>query len=136
MNDQPYDFVEAVAQSRMASEAQHNAERWCAEKGRDLATAEQAYRVGLAKKITELRADGQPTTLAADLARGDKHVAGLRYTRDVADGVYEASKQSAWRHTANRKDLQEFLDWSKRAAFLDMGPTPKDNQSVIGGRRS
>jgi hypothetical protein len=42
-------------------------------------------------------------TLCGDLARGDSRVAGLKYERDVAEGVREAAGQAVWRATADRK---------------------------------
>jgi putative intracellular protease/amidase len=128
------DFAASVAASREASEAQHNAERFYAAKGRECAEAEKAYREGLAKAITELKAAGATVTAARDLARGDKHVADLAYERDLAEGLRDAAAQSIWRHTADRRELEQFISWSKRAAFLDMEP-PRES-SVIGARRA
>ena len=133
---EPYDFTTAVANSRMASEAQHNAERWKASKVREAAEQERAYRKALAEEIVRQHADGCAWTVAQDLARGDKAVAVLRYHRDIAQGLLEAAGEALWRHQSDRRDMLEFLRWSQRAAFLDLGPLPGDNQSVIGGRRS
>lgn len=118
---EPFDFVAAVAAHREASEAQYRAERFLAEKSREAAEAERCYREALAVTITRLQAGGKPATVARDLARGDKHVAGLLLARMVAEGLREAAAQSIWRHTADRRDLEQFLDWSKRASFLDLG---------------
>lgn len=110
----PYTFGEAVIRSNSLASAQHNAEAETRTAWGTYAEAERAYRKALAQKITELRAEGKPATLAADLARGDEHVANLRYRRDIAEGIVEAAKQSGWRHQANRRDGLEFIDWSKR----------------------
>jgi hypothetical protein len=48
------------------------------------------------------------------LAKGDQSIADLRYERDVALGVREAARQAVYRHSANRRDLEELVDWSKR----------------------
>jgi hypothetical protein len=130
---EPMDFAAAVAASREASEAQQNAERWYAQKGRECAEAEKAYREALAQAITRLRGDGVAISVAQDLARGDKHVAELRFNRDLAEGLRDAAAQSIWRHTADRRELEQFLDWSKRAAFLDAIP-PQDEPTVFGRR--
>jgi hypothetical protein len=135
MSDQPFDFIEAVARSRAASEAQHNAERWHAEKSRDAAAAERAYRRALAEAIVRLRSDGVAAVLAKDLARGDKHVSELCYQRDLAEGLRDAAGDSVWRHTADRKDLLAFIAWSQRASFLDE-PESAQREPVIGGRRA
>jgi hypothetical protein len=131
---EPMDFASAVAASREASEAQQNAERWYASKGREYAEAERAYREALAQAIARLRADGIAITVAQDLARGDKHVASLRFKRDLAEGLRDAAAQSIWRHLAARRELLQFVDWSKRASFLDV--EPPDGEPTTFGRRA
>lgn len=128
------DFVAAVAAHREASEAQHDAERWYATKGREYALAEKAYREALAVAIVRIKSEGTAITVAQDLARGDKHVAELRYKRDLAEGLRDAAAQSIWRHTADRRELEQFIDWSKRAAFLDA--LPASEQPTTFGRRA
>jgi hypothetical protein len=115
----PFDWATAVAAHREASEAQHEAERFLARKAEEFATLEAEYRKAVARRIVELQAEGKPATLAKDLARGDVLVADLKRRAMIAEGMVEAAKQSIWRHTASRRDLEQFLDWSKRAAFLD-----------------
>ena len=129
------DFAAAVAASREASEAQHNAERWYAEKGRELAEAERAYRKALAERIIKLKSEGTPATVAKDLARGEKAVADLCFARDLAEGLRDAAAQSIWRHTADRRELEQFLDWSKRASFLDAMPS-QGQPTTFGARRA
>jgi hypothetical protein len=131
---QPMQFVDAIMEHRLASEAQHRAEQFLADKSKEAAQAERDYREALSVKIVQLKAAGEAATNARDLARGDPHVAELQYKRNVAEGLRDAAAQSIWRFTADRKDLEQFLDWSKRAAFLDMEP-PRES-SVIGGRRA
>jgi hypothetical protein len=116
---EPMDYVAAVTAHRLESDAQHNAEKYLSEKSREAAECEREYREALARTITTLQAEGKPATVARDLARGDKHVAGLQMKRNIAEGLREAAAQSIWRHTANRRDLEQFIDWSKRASFLD-----------------
>lgn len=118
---EPLDFAGAVREHRLASEAQHRAEQFLAAKSKEVAVAERLYREGLSRAITTLRAEGKPAMIARDQARGDKLVAQLLLDRMIAEGLREAAAQSIWRHTADRRDLEQFLDWSKRAAFLDMG---------------
>mgnify|MGYP001595291546 CR=1 FL=1 len=113
-NNRPWDFDEARDACRKAAHAQEHAEAEVRHAAQQLALAEEAYRVALAKRIVELRAEGQAATVCADLARGDKQVAELRRLRDISDGVYEAMKQASWRHTSNRKDAQRFADWSQK----------------------
>lgn len=120
MSTQPYDFGQAVAAAHRASDLQRGAEDALRDAVRTHANSERLYRSALARKIVELRAQGDPVTLAADLARGDENVAALRYERDVADGLRKVAEQQAWRRAADRKDVRTFIDWSQRAAFLDL----------------
>jgi hypothetical protein len=108
----PYMFGEAVTTSNGLDARQKAAEDETKRAYGTYAEAERAYRMALAAEITRQRANGVAATIAADLARGDRHVAGLRYRRDVAEGLVEAAKQSGWRHQANRKDGHELLRWS------------------------
>lgn len=113
MSQAPYDFSDAVAAARRAAAAQKDGEQAVRDASAELALHEQAYRVELAKEIVRQHADGAAWTVAQDLARGAPHVADLRYRRDVAKGVLEAAQQRAWRHTADRKDVLEFITWSR-----------------------
>lgn len=131
----PYDFAEARHQANEASTRTRNAEEFFKQTARDYATREEAYRKALAEKIVQLRAAGQPTTLAGDLARGDKHVANLKRERDIAEGMKDAALQALWRLAADRRDLGRFIDWSMRAAFRDETPSESDFEPAIGGRR-
>jgi len=112
MTAAPYTFEEATRTSNGLNSQQAAAETETKRAYAAYAEAERAYRVALASEITRLRAAGISVTLAADLARGERMVADLRYRRDVAEGVVEAAKQSGWRHQANRKDGHELLRWS------------------------
>ena len=116
MNAEPFDFPQAVAAARRASEAQRAGEDAVRDAARGLAEAERLYRMAYAKQILMEHAEGAAWTVAQDLARGRQGVADLRYERDVAQGVLEAAQQRAWRHTADRKDMLEFIQWSRRVA--------------------
>ena len=110
----PWMIGDAAAALRAGSSQQRHVEESVKDAYKAFAAAEQAYRQALAIRITELRADGQPTTLAGDLARGDQKVARLKFARDVAEGVKEAAMQSAWRSSADRRDAQSLAEWSQR----------------------
>lgn len=131
----PYDFAEARHQANKASQKTAQAEDFFKERVRMYAEAERAYREKLAQRIVELRADGQPTTLASDLARGDRTVATLKRERDIAEGMKDAALQALWRLAADRRDLGRFIEWSMRAAFRDDTPNESDFEPAIGGRR-
>lgn len=111
----PYSFAEAreaASRFQAAQRAGEDALRAASEK---LAEAERVYRKALARKIVEVNAEGAAWTVSQDLARGDDTVADLRYERDVAKGVFEATQTASWRHTANRKDCLALIEWSARA---------------------
>lgn len=110
---EPFDFHTAVAATRRAAEAQKDAEQARRDAASDYAEKERIYRVALAKRILVVHSEGAAWTVAQDLARGDAQVANLRYERDVAKGVLDAAEQRAWRHTADRRDMHEFIQWSK-----------------------
>lgn len=115
----PWTFDEAVAAQRQATLAQEQAERFVKTSYKDFAEKERVYRCALAEKITELRAEGMSVTLCGDMARGDKHVAHLKYERDVAEGVREAAGQAVWRATADRKTVEGLMQWSMRRQLAE-----------------
>jgi hypothetical protein len=112
----PYDFGQARDAATRFQSAQLAGEEALRNASKSLAEAEQSYRVALAKEIVRQHADGVAWTVCQDLARGNDHVAQLRYERDVARGVFEASQSATWRHTANRKDCLELIVWSRTVA--------------------
>lgn len=115
-NPQPFDFTEAREAINAEKRAQAQGEEAVRDAYRELALARKAYQVKLAEKILALRADSMAATVCGDIARGDTEVAELRFRRDLAEGVAEAASAAVWRHTANRKDLHELINWSKRVA--------------------
>lgn len=137
MSQQPYDYGQAHKAAEKASRAQHSAEEFLREAYSMFAQAEEAYRVALATRIVELRAEGMAATLCADLARGEKDVATLRRARDIAEGVKEAAAQAAWRRAADRKDTARFVDWSMRRELAEgFGNAPEPKYAdPIGGVR-
>lgn len=117
----PWSFEEAQRAANAASAQQKNAEEALRVAARGLAEAERSYRVALAQTITQLRADGLAATTCADVARGTKQVADLRYARDVAQGVRDAAEQSAWRLSADRRTIQGLSEWSQRRELAEHG---------------
>jgi hypothetical protein len=121
MSNAPWTFAEATQACRRASQAQEQVEENLRQSYSDSAEKEQAYRQALASEIVKNHNDGVAWTAAADLAKGDPHVATLRKQRDVAEGVKEAMQQSAWRRAADRRDASMFAQWSMRAQLADGG---------------
>lgn len=115
-HSRPYDFHEAKNAINTAKAAMLASEKFTREAYAKYAEAERAYRVALASKILELHAEGTAWTSTADIARGDKQVANLRFQRDVSEGIKEAAQAATWRHTADRKDLAALVSWSMRVA--------------------
>ena len=68
-----------------------------------LSGAEREYNLAVARKIIELKSDGQPATLILKLAAGDNGVADAKFKLDVADGVLKA-------HYARIKELMTAID--------------------------
>jgi hypothetical protein len=132
----PFDFAEAMNATRRVSSAQAQAEQDRRDAAKNLAEMEQSYRIALAKRIVQAHADGVAWTVAQDIARGDEHVAHLRYERDVARGVLDAAEQRAWRHTADRKDMTEFVQWSRLVAPLGQQTEPATMAGALGARRA
>lgn len=112
----PYSFGEAKEAAARGAAGQVAGERALRDSRTKLAQAELAYRKALAVQIVTEHANGAAWTVAQDLARGDEKVAQLRYERDVAEGVYEAAQTASWRHAADRKDVLELIQWSRRVA--------------------
>jgi hypothetical protein len=137
MSDGPWSFDESRDAAAKASRAQHAAEEFIREAARDKAQAEERYRTALAQRIVELHAEGVAWSSTADLARGDKHVAGLRTLRDIAEGVYEAATHAAWRRSKDRDDTQRFIAWSQAREMAEgYGHNPEPAETRPIGRRA
>jgi len=82
------------------------------------AQTEYAYRIALAVKILELRADGQPATIMSDLSRGDKNIAKLKLDRDIAKGIAEACRQAILAIRASMSGIQSLISTRKEEMKL------------------
>lgn len=120
-NPRPYSWAEAREKINLAKGAQSKAEAHLKEMFADLAEKRRAYQVALAEEIVRLRGQGFAVTAAGDVARGEERVALLRYERDVQDGVVEAAKAALWRLNADRRELEQLVQWSMRADFANDG---------------
>jgi hypothetical protein len=134
MTLQAWDFEQALEASRRGKLGQEAAERDRKDAVEVAAKAERAYRSALAAEIVRTHAQGAAWTVAQDLARGEKHVADLRYERDVAVGMKEIAEQRAWRHQSDRRDIREFVQWSRIIAPLGDQPEPRNLAPPIGRR--
>ncbi len=68
--------------------------RLMAKYGRELAQAEYNYKVALSERALKMRADDVPVTLINTTVYGDKAVAKRRLERDIADAMYQTSKEN------------------------------------------
>ena len=67
------------------------------------AAAERDYNIEYARAVLELRMSGESITLAKDLAKGDKVIAGLFYEVRIAEGILNACRERI-------KDLRSAID--------------------------
>lgn len=63
------------------------------ERGIKAAQAEHDYRVKLASRLLQLRAEGFPVTILSDVARGEPETAKLKLERDIAESLYESCNE-------------------------------------------
>lgn len=77
------------------------------ERGKVLAAKEHDYKVANAKCILGLRADGYPATLINDLAKGDATIARLRMERDIAQTLYDTSREAINSYKLQIRIVQE-----------------------------
>lgn len=83
----------------------------------DMGRAKRDYAVAYAGKILELKGEGKAATLILDLAKGDKHVAELRYKKDVAKGVYDACRESIKDIRTALDSYRSILTWEREERF-------------------
>ena len=77
------------------------------------ADAKELYSVALSQKLLDLRAKGEPVSIAKDLAKGNKHVARLERNMIIAEGIMRACDQSM-RDIRSEQDIQRsLLSWLK-----------------------
>ena len=77
------------------------------------AEAERIFNINYATKLTELRMQGEPITLAKDLAKGDKVIAGLFYDVKIAEGVLNACRERIKDLRSGLETYRSFLSWEK-----------------------
>ena len=85
------------------------------ERGRVLAKCEHDYRVAKAKYILQQRTEGTPVTILADLAKGEGHIARLCMERDIAQTLYDSSKEAINSYKLQIRIVQEQIqrEWNQ-----------------------
>lgn len=63
------------------------------ERGVKAAQAEHDYRVKLASRLLQLRAEGLPVTILSDVARGEPETAKLKMERDIAESLCKSCEE-------------------------------------------
>ena len=104
LTEEIYRIAKAIDQEKKELEAM----------AKDKAAAERDYRMALAKAIFKLKADGYAATLISDLSRGE--TAELKFTRDLADAVFTAKRESLQASLANLTALQSILRIQREVA--------------------
>ena len=85
------------------------------------AEAEREYNIAYAKKVTSLRMDGEPITLAKDLAKGDKVVSDLFYNMRIAEGVLNACREKIKDLRSSIDTYRSLLSWLKAEFEVSRG---------------
>ena len=84
----------------------------------DAAQTEHDYRIAVAKKMLELRAEGTPVTIIADITKGEKLIAKLKLDRDIAKGMSDACNQAIMAIRASMSGLQSLISRDKELMKL------------------
>lgn len=136
---QPFTFDQARMASIDASRTQEAAEQELAAANRAYAQAEEAYRKALALEMWRLRHDeGIAWSTLSDLARGDEQVAAAKRARDDAEGNREIASHAVYRRSADRRDVERFIQWSQARDLAENGGRniPSPDLTPIGTRRA
>lgn len=130
----PYRVIEARKAQFRASESQRQGSDRLKDAAVKLADAERAYRMKLTQRITQLHAAGMAITTCETVAKGEEEVANLRHARDLAKGNVESARNQTFTHSADRRGIDQLVDWSMRrelrtdtppAGFTDPPPEPQ-----------
>ena len=63
-------------------------------RGKAFAEAERDYKIALATEILKLREQGKSATLTLNLCYGTKHIADLRFYRDIGETMYKSALEA------------------------------------------
>lgn len=132
---QPLEIQDARTAEHEASRLQASVEDNLRRDSKALAEAQRAYYKLLSTRILTLKAEGHAITACATIAKGEPEVANLRYARDVAKGIWEATRQESFRRGADRAAVGRLVDWSMRRDLRTDAP-PAQFQSAIGSVRA
>lgn len=63
-------------------------------RGQDYAKAYKNYRVKVAQKLLQLKAEGMPVTISYDIARGDEEVANAKEQEIITECLYKSCQEA------------------------------------------
>lgn len=75
-------------------------------RGYEYAKAYKDYRVKVAKKLLELKAEGMPVTISYDIARGDEEVANAKEQEIITECLYKSCQEAILTYKLQIKVLQ------------------------------
>lgn len=79
-------------------------------RGKEYARAYKDYRIKVAKKLLQLRAEGMPVTIAYDIARGDEEVAKAKEQEIITETLYKSCQEAINTYKLQIKILQEQMN--------------------------
>lgn len=79
-------------------------------RGREYAKAYKTYRIKVAQKLLQLRAEGMPVTIAYDIARGDEEVANAKEQEIITETLYKSCQEAINTYKLQIKILQEQMN--------------------------
>lgn len=79
-------------------------------RGRDYARAYKNYRIKVAQKLLQLKAEGMPVTIAYDIARGDEEVAKAKEQEIITETLYKSCQEAINTYKLQIKILQEQMN--------------------------
>lgn len=79
-------------------------------RGQDYAKAYKNYRVKVAQKLLQLKADGMPVTISYDIARGDEEVANAKEKEIITECLYKSCQEAVNVFKLQIKILQAQID--------------------------
>ena len=74
---------------------------------------ERSFSKAFARKMIELKIEGQSVTLIEKIAKGDDVVADMKYALDVSEGVCKACLNSIKAVTTQIDSYRSLLAWQK-----------------------
>jgi DNA polymerase II small subunit/DNA polymerase delta subunit B len=79
-------------------------------RGEELADAERNYRVALSTKILKERDGGIQVSIISDVCRGSREIADLKFKRDVAQVLFDSSREALMVYKLKIKVYENQID--------------------------